>query len=71
MFTWDTGGCTTCFLFNDVTQNVSTSSLTPGDAGTFTCTADGGSTTATSDSFILRVSCKLQQIVIMYIYSYM
>ena len=45
-------------------QNISTSSLTPDDAGTFTCTADGGSTTATSDSFILHVSCKLQQIVI-------
>ena len=64
MFTWDTAGCTTCFPLNGTTQNVSTSSLTPDDAGTFTCTADGGSTNATSESFTLRVSCKLQQIVI-------
>ena len=64
MFTWNTAGCTTCFPLNHVTQNVSTSSLTPDDAGTFTCIADGGSTIATSNSFILRVSCKLQEIVI-------
>ena len=64
MFTWDTAGCTTCFPLNGATQNVSTSSLTPDDAGTFTCTADDGSDIATSESFTLRVSCKLQQIVI-------
>ena len=59
MFTWNITGCTTCFPFNEVTQNVTTSSLTPDDAGTFTCTADDGGDVATSDSFILRVSCKL------------
>ena len=62
MFTWNVTGCTTCFPLNEMMQNVSASSLTPDDAGTFTCTADGGSTNATSDPFTLRVSCKLQQI---------
>ena len=62
-FTWNTT-CTSCFLLNEVTQNVSTSSLTPDDAGTFTCTANDGAGDTTSESFTLRVSCKLQQLVI-------
>ena len=59
MFTWNAAGCTTCFPLNEVTQNANTSTLTPDDAGTFTCTADDGADVATSDSFTLRVSCKL------------
>ena len=63
IFTWSiVSGCTACFPLNGMAQNVTTSSLSPDDAGTFTCTADGGSgTNTTSDPFTLRVSCKLQQ----------
>ena len=59
MFTWNATGCTTCFPLSEVTQNTNTSTLTLDDAGTFTCTADDGGDVATSDSFTLRVSCKL------------
>ena len=63
IFTWNiVSGCTACFPLNGMAQSVNTSSLSPDDAGTFTCTADGGSGTTISDSFTLRVSCKLQQL---------
>ena len=60
-YTWTTSSCTTCFPNNVTEQNATTSSLTPDDAGTFTCSAEGGmGGPATSVQFTLRVSCKLQ-----------
>ena len=60
-YTWMIDGCTTCFPNGVTNQSATTSSLTPDDAGTFTCSADGGSGfLATSAEFTLRVSCKLQ-----------
>ena len=56
-YRWDTD-CTACFPYNQLTESVTTSSLTLNDAGTFTCTVigDGG---GISDPFTLRVSSKL------------
>ena len=59
-FTWNIQGCTTCFPSDEMVQNVTENNLTPEDAGTFTCTANGGSgDDVQSASFTLRVSCKL------------
>ena len=59
-YAWMTSGCTTCFPNGATGQNATTSSLTSDDAGTFTCSADGGSNSPTSSyQFTLRVSCKL------------
>ena len=60
-YVWMISDCTTCFPSGVAEQNATTSSLTPDDAGTFTCSADGGSGgPISSDQFTLRVSCKLQ-----------
>ena len=58
-YQWD-ADCTACFPDSQVTENVTTSSLTTNDAGTFTCTVTDGSTPGVSSPFTLRVSCKLQ-----------
>ena len=59
-FMWDTGGCATCFPSGQTTQIVTETSLSPDDAGTFTCTVtESNNTNGSSDPFTLRVDCKL------------
>ena len=57
-FQWLTARCTACFPSGQTNQNIS-SVLTPEDAGTFTCSVNGGGDDFPSESFTLRVTCKL------------
>ena len=57
-FTWTTVGCTACFPSGQTMQVVSEDTLTPEDAGTFTCTAEEVNN-VTSGSLTIHVDCKL------------
>ena len=55
---WMTDGCTGCFPSSQTTQMVTENTLTPEDAGIFTCSLQEGGPEDLSDPFTLVVDCK-------------
>ena len=73
-YQWNTTGCytntahnsgnPTCFPTGQTTQSVTGNDLTAEDAGTITCTATIGGIDYTSEPLTLRISGKIQHIIV-------